>query len=75
MGSMVLTETFDNDKLQGMFDAFMELPYKVLWKADREKLPKSLKIPKNIHFENWMPQIDILCKTILIFLTDNFLIL
>ncbi|XP_068906136.1 UDP-glucosyltransferase 2-like isoform X3 [Tenebrio molitor] len=61
MGSMVLTETFDNDKLQGMFDAFMELPYKVLWKADREKLPKSLKIPENIHFENWMPQIDILC--------------
>jgi hypothetical protein len=75
MGSMILTETFDNDKLQGMFDAFMELPYKVLWKADREKLPKSLKIPENIHFEKWMPQIDILCKTILMFLTDNFLIL
>ncbi|XP_068906139.1 UDP-glucosyltransferase 2-like isoform X2 [Tenebrio molitor] len=61
MGSMVLSESFDNDKLQEMFDAFVELPYKVLWKADREKLPKSLKIPENIHFEKWMPQIEILC--------------
>ncbi|XP_063902949.1 UDP-glycosyltransferase UGT5-like [Zophobas morio] len=61
MGSMILTETFDYDKLQGLFDAFAELPYKVLWKAVREKFPKGLKIPDNIHFENWMPQMDILC--------------
>ena len=62
MGSMILTETFDYDKLQGLFDAFAELPYKVLWKAVREKFPKGLKIPDNIHFENWMPQMDILCN-------------
>jgi glucuronosyltransferase len=61
MGSMIMTETFDPDKLQGLFDAFAELPYKVLWKANRERFPKGLTIPKNIHFENWMPQIDILC--------------
>ncbi|XP_044255719.1 UDP-glucosyltransferase 2-like [Tribolium madens] len=61
MGSMIMTETFDPAKLQGMFDAFAELPYKVLWKAKRENFPKGLKIPKNIYFENWMPQMDILC--------------
>lgn len=62
MGSMLLTETFDHDKLQGMFDAFAELPYKVLWKANKEKFAKSLVIPDNIQFEKWMPQMDILCK-------------
>lgn len=59
---MVLTETFPPYKLQAFFDAFKELPYKVLWKADREKMPKGLSIPSNIHFEPWMPQTDILCK-------------
>jgi glucuronosyltransferase len=61
MGSMMMTETFSPDKLQGMFDAFAELPYKVLWKAVPEKFPKGLVIPENIHFEKWMPQMDILC--------------
>lgn len=59
---MLLTETFEDEKLQGMFDAFKELPYKVLWKATREKFSKNLVIPDNIHFETWMPQSDILCK-------------
>lgn len=58
---MVMTETFDLEKLQGIFDAFAELPYKVLWKAKRENFPNTLTIPKNIHFENWMPQMEILC--------------
>jgi glucuronosyltransferase len=61
MGSMIMTETFDVEKLQAMCDAFAELPYKVLWKADVEKLPKTLSVPDNIHFEKWMPQLDILC--------------
>ncbi|KAF2882089.1 hypothetical protein ILUMI_24092 [Ignelater luminosus] len=60
-GSMVLTETFPSYKLQAFFDAFKELPYKVLWKADREKMPKDVNIPSNIHFEPWLPQVDILC--------------
>lgn len=59
---MLQTETFHPVKLQAMFDAFAELPYKVLWKANREKFPKGLVIPSNIHFEKWTPQLDILCK-------------
>ncbi|KAI7815544.1 UDP-glucuronosyltransferase [Rhyzopertha dominica] len=61
MGSMLLTETFDDDKLQGLFDAFKELPYKVLWKATREKFSRNVTIPNNIHFEPWLPQFDLLC--------------
>lgn len=62
MGSMLLTESFDDPILQGLFDAFAELPYKVLWKATREKFSKNLTIPNNIHFEPWLPQLEILCK-------------
>lgn len=60
---MLLTETIDEDKLQGLFDAFKELQYKVLWKATRENFAENLTIPENIHFEPWLPQLDILCNT------------
>lgn len=59
---MLLSETFDPEKLQAIFDALAEVPYTVLWKANREKFPKGLKIPSNIYFQEWMPQLDILCK-------------
>lgn len=58
---MLLTETFDEDKLQGIFDAFAELPYNVVWKATKEKFSNSLTIPSNIHFETWLPQLGVLC--------------
>lgn len=59
---MLQTESFHPKKLQDMFDAFAELPYHVLWKANKNNFPKGLRIPNNIHFEKWMPQLDILCK-------------
>lgn len=59
---MMLTETFDEDILKAFFNSFKRLPYKVLWKASREKFPKHLEIPTNIHFEPWIPQIGVLCK-------------
>lgn len=62
-GSMLLSETFHSEKLQAMFDAFSELSYTVLWKAKRERFPDGLNIPKNVHFQEWMPQLDIMCKT------------
>lgn len=57
---MLMTESFDLDKLTAMFSAFEELPYKVLWKADKDKFPVK-KFPNNIQFEQWMPQMDLLC--------------
>ncbi|XP_060531804.1 UDP-glucosyltransferase 2-like isoform X2 [Cylas formicarius] len=61
MGSVMQTETFPIATLQSMFDAFAELPYKVVWKAIKSNFSKELRFPDNIHFEKWMPQIDILC--------------
>ncbi|KAF2882091.1 hypothetical protein ILUMI_24094 [Ignelater luminosus] len=61
MGSMALTETFSLDKLQAFLNAFRDLPFKIVWKANGERMPKDLNIPLNIHFEQWLPQKDILC--------------
>lgn len=66
---MLLTETFPKHKLRGMFEAFRKVPYKILWKATREKFPEDLDIPSNIQFEQWMPQLGILCKTKLFLLS------
>lgn len=65
MGSMIKTESFPSYKLKAIFDALKDLPYKVLWKAVPENFPKDLEIPSNIHFESWMPQLDVLCKYVI----------
>ncbi|CAG9768050.1 unnamed protein product [Ceutorhynchus assimilis] len=61
LGSIITSETTPDSMMQAMFDAFSELPYKVIWKAKRENFSKILKVPDNIHFEAWLPQLDILC--------------
>nr|QIK00371.1 UDP-glycosyltransferase [Xylotrechus quadripes] len=61
MGSMVMTEKFPPNKVQGIADALGELPYKVVWKGVRENFPEGVTFPKNVVFEGWMPQLDILC--------------
>lgn len=67
MGSMIKTETFDPGILQALFDAFSELPYTILWKGLSENFSSALKIPGNVYFKKWMPQIDILCTYLLYF--------
>nr|XP_022913467.1 UDP-glucuronosyltransferase 2A3-like isoform X2 [Onthophagus taurus] len=62
-GSYFNTETFPGHILQAFFDVFENLPYKVLWKGDIKKFPKTYNIPKNIHFIPRMPQIPILCSS------------
>ncbi|XP_071056588.1 UDP-glycosyltransferase UGT5-like [Onthophagus taurus] len=62
-GSYLNTETFPGHILQAFFDVFENLPYKVLWKGDIKKFPKTYNIPKNIHFIPRMPQIPILCSS------------
>lgn len=66
---MLLTESFPEKTLQGLFDAFRKIPYKILWKATKENFSKNLKIPSNIQFEPWMPQLGILCKSCLSYRT------
>lgn len=62
MGSMIKTESFPSHKLKALFQVLKAVPYKILWKAVPENFPEELEIPKNIHFEPWMPQLDILCE-------------
>lgn len=62
MGSLILTESFPIATTQALFDAFAELPYKVVWRATKENFPKGLRFPNNIQFETWLPQLDILCE-------------
>lgn len=63
LGSIILAETFDHDKLQGIFDSFKELSkeYKVLWKAVKSKFPSTIRMPDNVKFIHWIPQLDVLC--------------
>lgn len=62
MGSLVKTETLPIKILNAFIKALGELPYKVLWKGNKDEFPKDLTIPTNIQIEKWMPQMDILCK-------------
>ncbi|XP_018334968.1 UDP-glucuronosyltransferase 2B15 [Agrilus planipennis] len=61
LGSMAALETLPLETLRTFCNAFGQLPYKFLLVGPRDKMPKSLDIPKNVIFEQWMPQRDILC--------------
>nr|XP_022908453.1 UDP-glucuronosyltransferase 2A1-like [Onthophagus taurus] len=61
-GSMVRSTSFNRKTLSTMFEALGKQPYKVFWKGVKEEIPDDLKIPDNIIFETWMPQLDILCN-------------
>ncbi|CAG9767021.1 unnamed protein product [Ceutorhynchus assimilis] len=63
MGSLLAIESFSIDSLQDIFDVFAPLPYKGIWRAKQEALPKNLNISKNVYFENWVPQLDLLCDS------------
>ncbi|CAG9767023.1 unnamed protein product [Ceutorhynchus assimilis] len=63
MGSLLAIESFSIDLLQDILDVFAPLPYKVIWKAKQDGLPKNLNVSKNVYFENWVPQLDLLCDS------------
>ncbi|XP_044734058.1 UDP-glycosyltransferase UGT5-like [Chrysoperla carnea] len=59
LGSMIRTESFTIEKQRALLDAFGELPFTVIWKGEEDKFPAP--IPKNIYFDTWLPQLEILC--------------
>ncbi|CAG9767024.1 unnamed protein product [Ceutorhynchus assimilis] len=63
MGSLLAIESFSIDLLQDILDVFAPLPYKVIWRAKQEALPRNLNVSKNVYFENWVPQLDLLCDS------------
>ncbi|ERL89093.1 hypothetical protein D910_06470, partial [Dendroctonus ponderosae] len=60
MGSVVVIESLPRGKLEALLNALAELPYTVIMKANVQKFPKDIAAPKNIVFEPWIPQLDIL---------------
>lgn len=57
---MIRTESFTIEKQRALLDAFGELPFTVIWKGEEDKFPAP--IPKNIYFDTWLPQLEILCS-------------
>uniref|UniRef100_A0AAR5PJR7 UDP-glucuronosyltransferase n=1 Tax=Dendroctonus ponderosae TaxID=77166 RepID=A0AAR5PJR7_DENPD len=56
-----IIESLPRGKLEALLNALAELPYTVIMKANVQKFPKDIAAPKNIVFEPWIPQLDILC--------------
>jgi len=60
LGTNVRISSFPNHILNVFIDVFTSLPYKILWKLDKE-LPNK---PDNIYTAQWFPQQSILGKLI-----------
>jgi glucuronosyltransferase len=61
-GSMFRLESLPEDKVRALLDAFSELPQRVLVKSG--PLPGT---PDNVKTVQWLPQLDVLCKSNLMF--------
>ncbi|XP_071053712.1 UDP-glucosyltransferase 2-like isoform X1 [Onthophagus taurus] len=61
-GSTVKSTIFNRKILSTMFEALGKQPHKVFWKGEKEDILDDLKIPDNIIFEPWMPQLNMLCN-------------
>ncbi|KAJ9577493.1 hypothetical protein L9F63_005936, partial [Diploptera punctata] len=57
LGSMVRSETFPQDKLRALLDAFSQLPQRILWRCNCTHVKN---IPHNVEVAAWMPQRSIL---------------
>lgn len=60
-GSMLKIESIPWEKLQQVISVLGSQKQRVLWKVDAALLPK---LPSNIKTGLWMPQLEILCKSI-----------
>ena len=59
-----------NSRIQAMFDAFAQLPQKVIMKLDDISNKPELKVPKNVLLKPFLPQQDILAhKNLRLFIT------
>jgi glucuronosyltransferase len=61
LGSTVRADTFSEHKMAAFLQAFSELPQRVLWKWEGNKLPGQ---PKNIMTAKWLPQVDVLGESL-----------
>lgn len=58
-GTNVMPSFLPPEKIQAMIKAVSDLPYNVLWKYDKDELPRKTE---NIKIAKWFPQSDLLSK-------------
>lgn len=57
LGTNMKCEDMTMDSLNIIYDAFSKLPYKVLWKCERDQMPRKLE---NLLVVKWVPQQGVL---------------
>ncbi|KAJ9582123.1 hypothetical protein L9F63_003537, partial [Diploptera punctata] len=57
MGSIIKTESFPTEIMNEFFQAFSELPHRILWKWESDEMSGK---PENVKISRWLPQFDIL---------------
>jgi glucuronosyltransferase len=57
LGTMVRSESLPPEVLRAFIAAFTQLPFRVLWKCNVDKMAA---LPSNILMRSWLPQKDIL---------------
>ncbi|KAL3282881.1 hypothetical protein HHI36_006039 [Cryptolaemus montrouzieri] len=60
-GSLANAALFEEDVMQAIMDAFSEVKYNVIWKANRSEIAGNIRIPPNVLMRPWLPQLSILC--------------
>jgi len=70
MGFIFQPNAVPNSRIQAMFDAFSQLPQKVIMKLDDISNEPDLKVPKNVLLKSFLPQQDILAhRNLRLFIT------
>ena len=70
MGFIFQPNAVPNSRIQAMFDAFSQLPQKVIMKLDDISNEPDLKVPNNVLLKSFLPQQDILAhKNLRLFIT------
>jgi len=70
MGFIFQPNAVPSSRIQAMFDAFAQLPQKVIMKLDDISNKPELKVPKNVLLKPFLPQQDILAhKNLRLFIT------
>jgi glucuronosyltransferase len=57
LGTMIRSESLPPETLRAFIEAFTQLPFRVLWKCNVDKMAA---VPINVLIRSWLPQKDIL---------------
>ncbi len=70
MGFIFQPKAVPESRIQAIFDAFAQLPQKVIMKLDALPADSKVKVPSNVYLKPFLPQQDILAhKNLRLFIT------